>query len=78
VLRQTTHQEQGMAEQGKKDGAWTPKVEGKPFFTKSADLERELGKDSKTPDIDIVDEGFDDDAEEFTPDAPNPFIRPSK
>ncbi|HEY6455955.1 MAG TPA: hypothetical protein VIY90_11815 [Steroidobacteraceae bacterium] len=60
------------------DGVWTPKVERKPFFTKSADLERALGEDRKTPDIDIVDEGFEDGAEEITPDAPNPFIRPKQ
>lgn len=68
-----------MAKHGKKDGEpWTPKVEGKPFFTNSADLERGLGEDGKTPDIDIVDEGMEDGAEEITPEAPNPFIRPSK
>jgi hypothetical protein len=62
---------------GKKDGEpWTPKVESNPLFTNSADFERGLGEDGKTPDIDIVDESAEDGAEEITPDPGNPFIRP--
>jgi hypothetical protein len=72
------HQELHMAHEDKRDGAWSPKIDGKPFFTKSADIEQKLDEDRKTPDIDVVDEGFDDGAEKITPDKPNPFIRPSK
>ena len=66
-----------MAEERKKDGEpWTPKLDSNPLFTNSADYERGLGEDEKTPDIDIED--AEDDAEEITADPGNPFIRPSK
>jgi hypothetical protein len=59
-----------MAEQRKKDGEpWTPKLDSNPLFINSADFERKLGEDEKTPDL---------DEEEITPDPDNPFIRPSK
>jgi hypothetical protein len=59
-----------MAEQRKKDGEpWTPKLDSNPLFINSADFERGLGADEKTPDL---------DEEEITPDPGNPFIRPSK
>jgi hypothetical protein len=66
-----------MAEQRKKDGEpWTPKVDSNPLFTNSADYERGLGEDEKTPDIDIED--AQGDAEDITADPGNPFIRPPK
>jgi hypothetical protein len=65
-----------MAEQRKDGEPWTPKVESNPLFTNSADFERGLGEDANTPDIDIIDEGAEDEAEEITPDPGNPFIRP--
>jgi hypothetical protein len=68
-----------MAEERKKDGEpWTPKLDSNPLFTNSADFERRLGEDEKTPDIDIVDEGEPDDAQDITPNPGNPFIRPSR
>jgi hypothetical protein len=68
-----------MSQAGKKDGEpWTPKVEGGKPFTTSADFERGLGEDGKTPDIDVVDEATEDEEEQITSDDPNPFIRPRK
>ena len=68
-----------MAEERKKDGEpWTPKLDSNPLFTNSADFERRLGEDEKTPDIDIVDEGEPDHAQDITPNPGNPFIRPSR
>ncbi len=70
-----------MSQPGKKDGEpWTPKVEGRKPFTSSADFERGLGEDGKTPDIDVVDEATEDEDEDekISSDDPNPFIRPRK
>jgi hypothetical protein len=68
-----------MAEQRKKDGEpWTPKIESDQLFINSADFERGLGEDEKTPDIDIIDDAGEDDADDITPDPGNPFIRPQR
>jgi hypothetical protein len=68
-----------MSEQRRKDGEpWTPKLDSDPLFTNSAEFERGLGDDGKTPDIDIVDEDAPDDAEEITSEPGNPFIRPQR
>jgi hypothetical protein len=66
-----------MTQRRKQDGEpWTPKIDSNPLFTNSADYERGLGEDEKTPDIDIED--AEADADEITPNPGNPFIRPSK
>jgi hypothetical protein len=67
-----------MAEKDKKDREpWSPRIEGKPLFINSADFERGLDEASKPPDIDIADEGTEDDDEQGDPVAPNPFIKPA-
>jgi hypothetical protein len=67
-----------MAEQDKKEREpWSPRIENKPLFINSADFERRLDEASKPPDIDIVDEGTEDDDEQGDPAAHNPFIKPA-
>ena len=66
-----------MAERDKKDREpWSPRIERNPLFTNSADFERGLGEGSGPPDIDVANEDSEDTAEEISPSAANPFIKP--
>lgn len=67
-----------MSEEGKKDREpWSPRIERKPLFINSADFERHLDEASSPPDIDIADDGSEDDGEQGDPATHNPFIKPA-
>jgi hypothetical protein len=67
-----------MEEKPKKDREpWSPRVDGMPLFTNSADYERSLGEGSGPPNLDIVDEDPKDGEEEVSPAVPDPIIKPA-
>ena len=68
-----------MAEKDKKEREpWSPRIDKNPLFINSADFERGLDEASRPPDIDVADEGTEDDDAEGDPANPNPFIKPTR
>lgn len=43
---------------------WTPRIDGLPLFTNSADYERSLGEGSGAPELEIAKDGPEDSAGE--------------